>query len=66
MDLLQNNTITNSGFFQTTSAAATKVVKQIKTVKGQASVCVYTSHVKYATRAPAHFSSFPPDDKSPQ
>lgn len=42
-----NTTITTSGFLKTASAAATKVVKQIITVKGQASVvevcmCVYT------------------------
>ncbi len=33
-----NTTITTSGFLKTASAAATKVVKQIITVKGQASV----------------------------
>lgn len=42
-----NTTITTSGFLKTASAAATKVIKQIITVKGQASVvelcmCVYT------------------------
>ncbi len=69
--IFHNTTITTSSFLKTASAAATKVIKQIITVKGQASVvevcmCVHTSHVKYATRAPAPLSSFPSDDKSPQ